>query len=140
MPPVTEHLIRELFERHRAIPGAPLDESHFLDYLIPNPNSIGAVRNSFLGLRRYNAFVDEVQLQFNICFSVSDFESNYSLPQFVSRVAELQRSPRGSIASLRNQRKRGFGWETVLLGNFFAMVLLVWLWRSWPGAAYAIAG
>jgi hypothetical protein len=70
------------------------------------------VYNSFKGLRRYNAFLNDIQLEFGICFSGADFDANYSLPRFVARIAELQASRRSSLNSLRTARKRGFGWHT----------------------------
>jgi hypothetical protein len=138
MPSVDRRIVLDIFERHRAVLGAPFDESHFLDYLIADPKDLGAVRNSFSGLRRYNAFVDEVQLYFNVCLSIKDFEANHSVGQFVSRVGELQRSPKGSIASLRNQQRRGFGWGTVIVGNLLAACLLIAAWRVSPAVAYVL--
>ena len=115
----------QLFECHRATPGAPFEESHFLDYLLAEPRGKRAVHNSFAGLRRYNAFVDDVQLRFSICFSLRDFEANLPLDRFVERIAELQGSPRASLASFRNQRRHGYGWGTVAVLNFMAAVLVL---------------
>src|SRR5262245_55741092 len=87
-----------LFEKHRAVPGAPYDEAHFIDYLLADPKKKGAVHDSFRGLRRYNAFIDEMQYEFAICFSQNDFYANYALHKFVDRVTELEKSRRGSLA------------------------------------------
>ena len=94
-----------LFEKHRASPGAPFEADHFLDFLLPGTVNDRAVYNSFRGLRRFNAFLDELQLEFAICFSLKDREANYSLDRFVARVQELQQSRRSSLASLNNQLK-----------------------------------
>jgi hypothetical protein len=95
-----------LFERHRKTPGAPFDESHFVDYLLAQPKQSRAVYNSFSGLRRYKAFVDEVLLKFSICLSIQDRDANYSLEAFVKRLIALQHSRRSSLASLHNQQRR----------------------------------
>jgi hypothetical protein len=81
--------ILELFEEYRAVPGAPFDESHFLDFLLAEPKKREAVRNSFRGLRRFNAFIERVQYEFAICFSLADVEANYSLEKFAERVTQL---------------------------------------------------
>lgn len=117
--------VLEVFERHRAAPGTPIDESHFLDYLLAKPRGQRAVHDSFAGLRRYNAFINEVQLHFSICFSLHDFEANHSLHKFVERVAQLQASRRSSLASFRHQQRHGFGWRTVFVGNLLAVSLAV---------------
>lgn len=119
--------ILELFEKHRAAPGSSFDESNFLDYLLSNPTSKRAVYNSFRGLRRFNSFLEEVQSEFSICFSLKDREANYALSKFIERVAELREEPNSSLASLRNQIKAGPGWHVLYLLNFILILLLVWL-------------
>jgi len=116
--------VLELFERHRATPGAPFEESHFTNYLLAEPRGKEALHNSFRGLRRYNAFIDAVQLHFSVCFSLKDFEANYSLGQFVERIEALQASRRSSLASFRNQKRHGFGWGTVVILDLVAVVLI----------------
>lgn len=119
-----------MFEKRRKTPGAPFDSEHFLDYLLEAPKQTRAVYNSFLGLRRFNAFIDEVQLHFSIYFSVGDREANYSLSKFVERVEFLQTSRRSSLASLRNQLKRGFGWNVAVVLNFLLLVSLAAFHRN----------
>jgi len=125
MSSAIREVVLQLFERHRAAPSTPFDESNFLDYLLAKPKDKRAVHNSFSGLRRYNAFINEVQLQFSICFSLHDFEANYPLNKFVQRIAELQASRRSSLASFRNQQRHGFGWGTIFIANLLAVALVV---------------
>lgn len=94
--------------------------------------------SSFTGLRRYNAFSNEVQLHFSICFSLRDFEANYSLARFAQRVAELQASRRASLASLRNQKRHGFGWGTVFVVNLLVVALFVGALSISPALAAGI--
>jgi hypothetical protein len=138
VPAADRQSVLQIFERHRASPGAVYDESHFLDYLIVDPKHVGAIRNSFQGLRRYNAFIQETQLQYSVCFSRADFNANYSVDAFGSRINKLQSSPRGSIASLRNQRRAGFGWHAVVLSNLLGLSLAAWLFSTVPAACYAL--
>ena len=136
--------VLELFEKHRALPGAPYDEARFIDYLLANPNGERPVHNSFRGLRRYNAFIDDVQYQFAICFSQKDFAANYSLSAFLDRVRELEQSRRGSLASLKNQTRAGPGWFPLVVCDlilvFVASMLRsnVWLLAMVVGVAAAV--
>jgi len=118
---MTQDRILALFEKHRATPGTPYDESHFLDFLVAKPKGKGALYNSFRGLRRFNAFLDEVQYEFAICFSIKDCAANYSLEKFVARVDALERSPRSSLASLRNQMHGHSGLNIVVFVNLFLL-------------------
>ena len=121
-----------LFEKHRIKPGTPYDEDHFLDFLVHEPKKKRAVYDSFRGLRRFNAFVDEVQYEFAVCFSLKDRDANYSLDKFVDRVKELETSHRSSLASLNNQIQAGPEWNLVVVVNFILLVVAVWLrTRTW---------
>ena len=116
----TRDRVLALFEKHRAAPGTPYDELHFLDFLLAKPKKKGAVYNSFGGLRRFNAFLDELQYELAICFSLKDREANYALEKFVARVDELMRSRRSSLASLRNQRRHS-ELNIVVFANLFLL-------------------
>jgi hypothetical protein len=125
MPATTREKVLRLFEKHRASPGMPFDEAHFLNFLLAHPKAKHSVYDSFSSLRRYNAFIDDIQLDFSICFSIHDFYANYSLDAFIRRIEQLQVSRRSSLASLRNQKRHGFGWGTVFITNIFAVCLIV---------------
>jgi hypothetical protein len=103
------------FEKFRATPGAPFDEGHFLDFLLANPSGIGAVRNSFAGLHRFNKFMDAIQLEWGICFSQADLERSFSIDSFVDRANALQASRKGSLASLKSRERAGAGWTPVVI-------------------------
>jgi hypothetical protein len=125
--------VLELFEKHRAAPGAPFEEQRFLEFLIADPKKPRAVYDSFRGLRRFNAFINDVQLELAVCFSQKDREANHSLTKFVERVAELQASRRGSLTSLKNQVRAGPGWRSLVVGNIVLFALTAGLWRyGWP--------
>jgi hypothetical protein len=127
-----------LFEKHRAAAGAAYDEHRFLDFLLADPKKTRAVYDSFRGLRRLNAFVDDIQYEFAICFSQHDRDANYSLQQFVERVIELGRSPRGSLRSLKNQARAGAGWPAVMVANCVLLIAAIWLkGNTWALVALA---
>lgn len=140
----TRQRILELFEKHRASPGAEFREEHFLDFLLANPSGKGAVHNSFRGLRRFNRFINEVQYEFGVCFSLTDFESTYSVDRLVERITELQRSRRGSLQSLKNQGRAGAGWGVVVVVDFVILAFAAVgmhrnLWIAIPLVVIAIA-
>ena len=128
--------IVELFERHRARPGAAYDEQHFLDFLLAEPRKARSVYNSFRGLRRLNAFIDDVQLEFGICFSLKDHDANYSLDKFVERTMKLESSRRGSLMSLENRERAGAGWQVPIMGNIVLLIVGIGLRaNAWATAA-----
>lgn len=129
------------FERCRAVPGAPFEEDRFLDYLLANPAENRAAYNSFAGLRRLNRFMEAVQVDFSICFSMSDRDRNYGLDAFVERVQELSASRQSSLASLRNRQKHSFGWPAVIFGNLLAFPVWMVAYQALPvlgGALIAV--
>jgi hypothetical protein len=125
MSEVTINAVLELFEKHRKVPGSEFDQEHFFDFLIKAPKGKGTFRNSFSGLRRFNAFWDEVQLKFGVCFSIKDRDSSYSLNDFCARIEELQKSKRSSKDSLRNRAKYGFEWNIFVFCNVVLIGLAV---------------
>jgi hypothetical protein len=128
-----------LFEKHRFAPGAPYDDGYFLDFLLPNPKKKGALYDSFRGLRRFNAFFDEVQYEFAICFSVEDRDANYSLDRFVDRVKELEKSRRSSLASLKNRMRAGVGVNVIFFANFPLVIMAIFARNNmWAMAVLAV--
>jgi hypothetical protein len=111
----TRDYVLSTFEKFRALPGTQFEESRFLDFLIANPAEVGAVRNSFAGLRRFNKFIDSIEVELGICFSQADLERTFSVDAFVERASTLQSSPKGSLASLKNRERAGAGWAPVVL-------------------------
>jgi hypothetical protein len=67
-----------IFEKHRIAPETPYEKDHVLDFLLPHREKTSALYDSFRGLRRFNAFIDEIQDEFAICFSMKDRDANYS--------------------------------------------------------------
>lgn len=125
--------ILELFEKHRATPGAPFEETHFLDFLLPNPAQKRAVYDSFKGVRRLNAFLDDVQDDFAVCLSIADRTDNLSLTKLVDRVQQLEKSPRGSLASLNNRVAAGPGWKVLIVADMLIAVLVMAVRQSLIG-------
>jgi hypothetical protein len=120
----TRQLILEIFERHRATPGAPFEESHFLDFLLAAPKSAGAVLKNFQGLRRLNRFIKDVQYEFAVFFSPLDRETSYSVDTLIERITRLQASTDRSLRSLRNQQRASTGWGVAVIANLMLLFLV----------------
>lgn len=133
----TTERVLKIFDNCREEPTAPFDQSHFLDYLTEPPKKLGGFRDSFTALRRYNKFVDAVQLEFTVHFSVKDRDTNFSVDSFASRVEELRRNPNGSLRSQANAMKHSDS-GLFLFGNIFAAAVL-WLTFRLPIIFYPLA-
>jgi hypothetical protein len=144
MPPMTERdrlrereRILSIFEAHRAMPGAAFDESHFLDFLLANPQKRRAVYDSYEGLKRFNAFIDQLQLEYSIYLPKADREADHPLDRFVARVVELRDAPRASLTALENQATT-VGWPAVALSNLVLVVPALMLWQ-YPAVQLVVA-
>lgn len=109
-----ESKIIEVFETCRQAPNSPYDSARFLDFLVKNPKSNKSIKDSFLGVRKYNAFMNAAQLEFGICFSNEDYDKAWSLEKFSERVEEKMKNP-GAVRTL--VKKRIGRSQKILVGN-----------------------
>jgi hypothetical protein len=117
--------VMALFEKHRAVPGAPCDEQCFMDFLLARSTERRTVFEGFRAARRLNAFIDDVQYEFAICFSPSDRRANDSLQEFIERLIRLDGSRSRSRRSWKNQLLAGTEWACALLANLVLLVAAV---------------
>jgi hypothetical protein len=129
--------ILAIFEAHREQPGAAIDESHFLDFLLAAPDRKRAVYDSYAGMQRLDAFIDQLQLEYGVYISRADHDANYTLDRFVARVVELRDAPRTSLNTLDSQATT-VGWLAVALTNLVVIAPALVLWQ-YPTVQMAIA-
>ena len=134
----TAATVLALFERHRATPGAAYDDARFLDHLLADPGKPRAVHDSFRGKWRFHAFLDDVQMEFGVCFNNDDRNADPSLQRFLARLAELRATPRSSIASLRHRRQERFGWPPLIVLNLIGFVVASIAFRLWQPLAIPV--
>ena len=91
-----------IFGECRQKPDARFDELRFLNYLTEPPTEDGQVKSSFAGNRRFVRFINNVQTEFSVCFSMKDWETNFSIDRFIDRIQYLRGRPDGSLRSLKN--------------------------------------
>jgi hypothetical protein len=66
--------ILEIFQEERQKPDTNFEESHFLDFLTFPPHRKDNIKNSFKGVKRYHQFMDKLELDFEICFTLSELD------------------------------------------------------------------
>ena len=114
--------IKAAFEASRESPGEPYDEGEFIWFLVSSPLGPDSIHNTFKGKRRLSMFLRRVEAKFSVCFSVNDWETLKSLTQVEERLVYLLRTPRSSLASIRN----------ILMARPPDMLALVILFLSLP--------
>jgi hypothetical protein len=111
-----------IFETHREAPGTPLDESHFLDFILAAPDRKRAVYDSVPGMKRLDAFFDQIQLEYSICFTRAERGANYSLDAMVTRIMALLESPRSSIIAFQEQEHAVYAWKIAGLADIVILL------------------
>ena len=115
-----------LFNKERQTPNADFNESHFLDFLTRPPHSKDTIKNSFKGVKRYYRFMDSLELEFSICFKLSELDRYYSVDSLTKKVLERINKGRGNlmILKMRNEQKETYWIEIVLT----AILLSTYFW------------
>jgi hypothetical protein len=87
----TKDRILAIFHRVREDHNSSFEEKNFLQFLIrPNGKSID---DSFKGKRYKNRFIDDIQMEFAICFANDFFEKKWNLADFVVYVEKRSQQP-----------------------------------------------
>ncbi|MBC9796444.1 hypothetical protein [Sinomicrobium weinanense] len=117
--------ILEIFKSERSNSSADFDENHFMDFLTHPAHQKNTIKNSFRGVRKYHRFMDKLELEFGICFSLSDLDTYYSIDKLAKKVLERIKKGRGNkmILQRRNEEKEKYIFETaltiILVGLFY---------------------
>jgi len=119
--------ILEQFNNSRQNPDAYFAESHFLDYLTFPEHRKDSVKNSFKGVRAYYRFMNVLELEFGICFTLPDLDRYYSVEGLTKKVIKRISKRRGNLIVLkrRNEEKERYFIEIILL--LILMGLYTWL-------------
>lgn len=94
--------IKSAFEAARQKPGSQYDENELVWHLVSPPNGSNGIHNTFRGKRLLARFLNRLESDFTICFSLKDWESLRTLSQIEERVSYLLNTPKSSLASIRN--------------------------------------
>jgi hypothetical protein len=123
--------ILELFQLERQKPNADFDESHFLDYLIYPTAKTNSLKNTFKGARKYYRFMDRIELEFEICFRLSELDKYYSVDKLVEKVQERISKKKGNILILKERmgQKDFYRFELVLIAILLGCY--IWVGFNW---------
>ncbi|CAL2076329.1 hypothetical protein [Tenacibaculum sp. 190524A05c] len=123
--------ILEIFKKERNNSSAQFNESHFMDFLTTPAYEKNTIKNSFRGVRKYYRFMDKLELEFGICFSLSDLDKYYSVEKLTKKVLERIKKGKGNkmILQRRNEEKEKYIFELVLL--IILAGLVYWQGINW---------
>lgn len=114
------------FNKIRQSPNGDFDESHFLDFLIQPPSKKNNIKNSFKGIKKYNAFFEAVEMEFGICFSLADQDRFYSINQFVSKTGERIENVRGNKMIIKQRiKEKGNYLAGIILSLILLLILII---------------
>lgn len=123
--------ILDLFNKVRQRPNTDFNELHFLDFLSNPPRPKDTIKNSFKGARQYYRFMDSLELEFAICFTLSDLDKYYSVDSLTKKVMERLQKGRGNLMILkqRNEEKDKY-WIDITL-SVILLLTYFWLGLHW---------
>lgn len=124
--------ILKIFNQNRKNPNDEFIEDYFLTYLIPNPSqnhNLGFINNSFKGNNRHHNFLEDIQIEFGICFSNKDKDRNYKLEEFIERVTNLLSNKKASKAALTFRFKHMFHSSSFIYQNIVLLLFALLLWK-----------
>lgn len=109
--------ILEIFKEERQKPDLYFEESHFLDFLTFPAHQKDNIKNSFKGVKKYNQFMDRLELEFEICFTFPDRDKFYSVDKITKKVVERIGKRRGNIMIIkqRNAEKETYYIEIFII-------------------------
>ncbi len=103
-----------------------------MDYLTYPQKEKGQIKNSFVGVRKFHRFLDSVELEFGICFTLSDLDNPYySIDSLTKKVQERLNKRKGNIIIIKQRiaQKDNFYLEFIFL--FILIILYVFLKFHW---------
>jgi hypothetical protein len=81
--------ILSIFEKTRQAPGAPFEPERLLAFLTEPPAPKGRrVADTFAGRRRFVGFMNAIQRDIGICFTVEEWDRGFGLDDLINIVAK----------------------------------------------------
>jgi len=85
--------LETLFSKHARIAGGFTPDAPFLHRLLAGAKNISNVRNSFRGIWRLNAFLDDVQMTFGVCLGLNDGEKDWTPQALAAHIDAKKANP-----------------------------------------------
>ncbi|HET6777632.1 MAG TPA: hypothetical protein VFH26_01960 [Gemmatimonadales bacterium] len=126
-----------IFEQVRQSPGAPYEPERLLAFLTDPPAPEGRrVADSFAGRRRVVRFMNAIQLESGICFTVKEWDRGFSLEELANLVAVKMAKPDQGLRLARqrlDQARRRRIVDPARLGLLtFPFLVVAGFADSWP--------
>lgn len=115
--------ILEIFTKERQRPDLDFDESNFMDFLTYPAHQRDTIKNSFRGVRKYYRFMNKLELEFAICFRLSELDTYYSVDSLTKKVIERIETRQGNLIIIRQrlEEKETYYIEIILIILLFAL-------------------
>ena len=132
-----EGTLLRLFQQARKDPLAAYERDRFLAYLTEPPASQGRrVADTFAGRARFVRFMQEVQLEFGVCFTNAEWDGGLPMDGFVDLVCRKSEKPKVALRLARERLRNAWShvwgsptkWGLILL----PLLVLAVLGRSTP--------
>jgi hypothetical protein len=119
--------ILEIFTKERQRPDLDFDESNFMDFLTFPAHQRDTIKNSFKGVRKYYRFMNKLELEFTICFRLSELDTYYSVDSLTKKVIERIETRQGNLIILKQRFEEK---ETYYIEIILIIILLV-IYNFW---------
>jgi hypothetical protein len=140
----TADRVTRIFESVRQTPGTSYERERLLAYLTEPPAATGPrVRDTFGGRRRFVRFMEDLQLEFGVCFTNEEWERGLGLAELTGLIEAKRGNVRAQarLASKRVQQARlALVDEPIKFGLLAAAVLAVVAAVMGSMLAYALLG
>ena len=121
--------LHSIFEQTRQSSGAPYDPERLLAFLTEPPAPKGRrVADTFAGRRRFVRFMNAIQMEAGICFTLEDWERGFGLDELAKIVAGKMAKPEQALRlakqRLEDARRRRVA-DPVKFGLLTFLILVV---------------
>lgn len=106
-----------IFNACRTQPESPFEPLHFMDFLVAPPSEKHQIRNSFKGANKHGNFLRKIELAFGICFTLADYDTSFTLDEFVKKIEERIHKKASNVKLIKERmnEKNYFIFEIVML-------------------------
>lgn len=95
--------VLNVFHKSRENSSLHFEEEDLFSYLTNPPTKKNELKNTFKGSKRYHRFMDALELEFGICFRLSELDRCYSLDQLINTIIKRVEKQKGNKIILRQR-------------------------------------
>lgn len=135
--------IEMLFEKHARVAGDFYADAPFLHRLLAGAKNIQNVRNSFRGICRLNAFLDDVQVETGVCLGLNDGEKDWTPQGLADHIDAKKANPAAQkmlVEKRMKQARQHFLDGMVKSALFLSLPLGIFFCYAFAGGILRAAG